>query len=204
MSPTNELLDHAEAVRARLRARLESLPDADDAPTERLRATIMGEAMNLRSLEGHVHNAARMVKTPKAAHDLKPWFAWRDLLTEAHTHFESELSVLEAIPRVEQNRRFNELHAVRRALQVIAYGANTEEGQSSILETWLRERGVLPMWGERLIFAGRGGLRNTRQRIGHIQERLAGTATTLENTLTTADAALAKPEVTSSRSAAVA
>ena len=199
---TNELLSHAEAVCIRLRARLEALPHADDAPTERLRLAVMSEALNLRSLEGLVHNAALKVKTPKAAHDLKPWFAWRDVLTEAHTHFESELSVLEAIPRVEQNRRFNELHAIRRALQVLTFGANTEEGGSPFLETWLRERSVLPLWGERTIFAGRGGLRNAQQRISYIEKRLADNVTKLESVLTTADALLAKPEVTASRSTA--
>ena len=199
---TNELLQRAEAVHIRLRARLESLPHADDAPTERLRTAVMSEALNLRSLEGHVHNAVLRVKTPKAAHDLNPWFAWRDLLTEAQAQFESELSVLEAIPRVEQNRRFNELHALRWALQVIAFGANTDNGGSTILETWLRDRKVVPIWGERDIFAGRGGLRSTRQRISYIEKRLADIVTSLENTLADADAALAKPKVTASRSTA--
>ena len=201
---TNELLHRAETVRTRLRARLEALPDADDATTERLRTAVISEALNLRSLEGRIYGIVQRVENPKPAHDLKPWPAWRDVLTEAQLYFESELSAFEALPLTEQNRCFNELHAVRRALQVVAYGANTEEGESSILETWLRERGVLPMWGERLIFSGRGGLRMTRQRIDHIQERLADTVTTLENTLTAADTALAKPEVTPSRSPAMA
>ena len=199
---TNELLERAEAVRTRLRARLEALPDADDATTERLRMAVMSGALNLRSLEGRVYSLVQRVENPKPAHDLKPWVAWRDMLTEAQAHFELELSAFEALPRREQNRRYNELHAVRRALQVIAFGANTEEGESLILETWLRERGVLPLWGQRLIFAGRGGLRSTRQRISHIEKRLADTVTSLENVLTTADAMLAEPEVTASRSTA--
>ena len=119
------------------------------------------------------------------------------------THFESELSVLEAIPRVEQNRRFNELHAIRWALQVIALGANTDEGGSTIVETWLRDRGVVPIWGERVIFAGRGGLRTTLQRISYIEGRLADIVTSLENTLADADAALAQPKVTARSTATV-
>ena len=83
----------------------------------------------------------------------------------------------------------------RRALQIITFGANTEEGESLILDTWLRERGVIPLWGERLIFAGRGGLRHTRQRIGDIEKRLADNIERLENVLADADAALAKPHV---------
>ncbi len=199
---TSKLLQRAETVRTRLRTRLESLPDAADAPTERLRLAVTSEALNLRLLEGRVHNAALRVKTPKAAHDLKPWVAWRDVLVKGEEHFEDRLFDMEALPRVEQNRRSTELFAVRRALHVITHGVNSEEGESPLVETWLREKGVLPMWGERVLFAGRGGLRMTKKRITYIQERLTESETALDNTLTTAEAFVEKPEVTAVRSTA--
>ena len=199
---TNELLQRAETVRTRLRARLGALPDADDAPTERLRLAVMSEALNLRTLEGRVYSLVARVKKPKAAHDLKPWFAWRDVLTKGQEHFEDRLFNIDELPRVEQNRRSTELFAVRRALRVITHGVNSEEGESPLVETWLREQGVLPMWGERLLFAGRGGLRMTKKRITYIQERLTEVETTLKNTLTTAEAFVEKPEVTAVRSTA--
>ena len=201
---TNELLERAETVRTRLRARVEALPDADDATTERLRLAVMSEALNLRSLEGRIYNIVQRVEKPKPAHDLKPWVAWRDVLTKGQEHFEDRLFDMDALPRVEQNRRSTELFAVRRALHVITHGVNSEEGESPLVETWLREQGVLPMWGERLLFAGRGGLRMTKQRITHIQGRLAESETALDDTLTTAEAFLAKPEVTTVRSPATA
>ena len=140
------------------------------------------------------------VEKPKAAHDLKPPTAWRDVLTAAQEHFERRLFDMEALPRVEQNRRSTELFALRRALHVITRGVSTEEGESPILETWLREQGVLPAWGERLLFAGRGGLRSTKQHITYLQARLTETETALENALTTAEALLAQPTVTTVRS----
>ena len=199
---TNELLQRAETVRTRLQTRLEALPDADDAPTERLRLAVTSEALNLRSLECRLHNLVLRVEKPKTAHDLKPWVAWRDVLTKGQEHFEDPLFDMEALPPVEQNRRSTELFALRRALHVITHGVNSAEGESPLLETWLREQGVLPMWGERVLFTGRGGLRSTKQRIVHIQGRLAESETVLDNTLTTAEAFLAKPEVTAVRSTA--
>ena len=199
---TTKLLQRAETVRTRLRTRLEALPDRDDAPTERLRLAVTSEALNLRSVEGRLQNLVQRVKKPKSAHDLKPWVAWRNVLVKGEEHFEDRLFHMGALPRVEQNRRSTELFAVRRALHVITHGANSEEGGSPLVETWLREQGVLPMWGERVLFAGRGGLRMTKKRIIHIQGRLAESETALDNTLTTAEAFLAKPEVTAVRSPA--
>ena len=171
---TAKLLKRAETVRARLRARLDTLPPPDDAPTMRIRDAILEEAMNLRSLSGHVSNHAQRVEKPKTpAHDLEPLVAWRGMLTKAQEHFESQLSALDQLPLNEQNRRSAELFSLRAAIGVIVHGVS-EEGESAVLSQWLRERGVAPVWGERHVFAGRGGLRAIGKRISYIESRLAG------------------------------
>ena len=93
------LLKRAETVRTRLRARLDSLPDAEDALTERQCTAIREEALNGQSLENRILNMVRQVKTPKASQDLRPLTAWRDLLTDAKDHFELELAAFESLPR---------------------------------------------------------------------------------------------------------
>ena len=114
-----ELLKRAETAETRLRARIDRLPDAEDAPTERLCDAIRAEAINGRSVAGRLRNRLQQVKTPKASLDLKPLTAWRDLLVNATTHFEQELEAFELLPDSEQRRRYNEISAVRFALRVI-------------------------------------------------------------------------------------
>ena len=195
----DELLAHAETVHTRLRARLTNLPDAEDAPTERLCTSIREEGMNGRSLAGRIRNATERVKTPKASLDLRPLIAWRNILTNAKEHFESELQAFEARPLLEQRREYNDLSAIRFALRIVMDGPNTEEGESPLLNEWLKRAGVHPEWGQRSPFEGRGGLRLVKRRISDVEKRLTDTAYKLEHFLTEAEALLAKPEIASVR-----
>ena len=192
----DELLAHAETVHTRLRARLDNLPDAEDAPTERLCTSIREEGMNGRSLAGRIRNTINNVKTPKASLDTRPLVAWRNILTNAKVHFESELQAFEALTLREQRRRYNDLHAVRFALRIVMDGPNTEEGESPLLNAWLKQAGVHPEWGQRSPFEGRGGLRLVKRRISDVEKRLTDISYKLEHFVTVAEALLAKPEIT--------
>ena len=140
----NELLEHAETVLTRLLTRLDNLPDAEDAVTERQRDTIRAEGMNGRSLAGGIRNTINNVKTPKASLDLRPLIAWRNILTNAMDHFESELQAFEALSLSEQRRCYNDLSATRFALRIVMNGPNTDEGESPLLNAWLKDTGVRP------------------------------------------------------------
>ena len=100
-----ELLKRAETADTRLRARLERLPDAEDAPTGRLCDAIRAEALNGRSVAGRLRNQMLNVQKPKKSLDLKPLEAWRDLLLDAMTHFEQELEAFELLPDAKQRHR---------------------------------------------------------------------------------------------------
>ena len=193
----DELLERAETVLTRLRARLDNLPDAEDAPTERLCISIREEGMNGRSLTGRIRNTINNVKTPKASLDMRPLIAWRQILTNAKEHFESELQAFEALSLPEQRRDYNNLSATRFALRIVMDGPNTEEGESPLLNEWLKHAGVHPEWGQRSPFEGRGGLRLVKRRISDVEKRLTDTAYKLEHFLTEAEALLAKPEIAS-------
>ena len=192
----DELLEHAETVLTRLRARLDNLPDAEDAPTERQSISIRAEGMNGRSLAGRIRNTINNVKTPKASLDLRPLIAWRNILTNAKDHFESELQAFEALSLPEQRRCYNDLSALRFALRIVMDGPNSEEGESPLLNEWLKHAGVRPEWGQRTPFEGRGGLRSVKRRISDVEKRLTDTAYKLEHFVTEAEALLAKPEIT--------
>ena len=112
-----QLLERAETADTRLRTRLDRLPEAEDAPTERLCDAIRTEAINSRSVAGHLRNQITNVRKPKKSLDLKPLEAWRDLLAKATAHFEQELEAFEALPDVDQRRRYNEISAVRVCVQ---------------------------------------------------------------------------------------
>ena len=142
MTDTVELLARAETVETRLRTRLDQLPDAEDAPTERLCDAIRAEAINGRSVAGRLRNLATNVRTPKKSLDLKPLEAWRDLLVNATTHFEQELEAFELLPDAKQRHRYTEISAVRFALKVIANGPNTEQGESPLANEWLIRAGL--------------------------------------------------------------
>ena len=137
-----ELLKRAETAETRLRARLARLPDAEDAPTDRLCDAIRAEALNGRSVAGRLRNQMLNVQKPKKSLDLKPLEAWRDLLVNATTHFEQELEVFEALPEVEQRRRYTEMSAVRFALKVLSNGPNTDQGESPLANEWLIRGGT--------------------------------------------------------------
>ena len=192
----DELLEHAEMVLTRLRARLDNLPDAEDAPTERQSISIQEEGMNGRSLAGRIHNTINNVKTPKASLDLRPLTAWRNILTDARGHFESELQTFESRSLPEQRRDYNDLHAMRFALRIVMNGPNTDEGESPLLNEWLKHAGVRPEWGQRSPFEGRGGLRMVKRRISDVEKRLTDISYKLEHYVTGAEAFLAKPEIT--------
>ena len=192
----DKLLEHAETVLTRLLARLDNLPDAEDAITERQRDTIRAEGMNGRSFAGSIHNMIINVKTPKPSLDLRPLIAWRNILANAKDHFESELQAFESRSPPEQRRCYNDLSATRFALRIVMNGPNTEEGESPLLNEWLKHAGVRPEWGQRSPFEGRGGLRLVKRRISDVEKRLTDTAYKLEHFLTTAEALLAKPEIT--------
>ena len=193
----DELLERAETVLTRLHTRLDNLPDAEDAVTERQRDTIRAEGMNGRSFAGSIRNTINNVKTPKASLDLRPLIAWRNILTDAKEHFESELQAFEARPLLEQRREYNDLSATRFALRIVMDGPNTEEGESPLLNEWLKHAGVHPEWGQRSPFEGRGGLRLVKRRISDVEKRLTDTAYKLEHFLAEAEALLAKPEIAS-------
>ena len=191
-----QLLERAETAETRLRARLDQLPDPEDAPTGRLCDAIRAEAINGRSVAGRLRNEMLNVHKPKKSLDLKPLEAWRNLLTDAKEHFESELQTFEALSLPEQRRRYNEISAVRFALKVLLNGPNTDEGESSLLNEWLKKAGVHPEWGQLSPFNGRGGLRLVKRRISDVEKRLSETSHKLERFLTEAEALLAKPEIT--------
>ena len=191
-----QLLERAETVHTRLRTRLDQLPDAEDAPTERLCDAIRAEAINGRSVAGRLRNQMLNVHKPKKSLDLKPLEAWRDLLLDATTHFEQELEAFELLPDAEQRHRYTEISAVRFALKVIANGPNTDQGESSLANEWLIRAGLQPEWGERTPFSGRGGLRMVTRRIADVEKRLSETSHQLERTVTAAEALLETPEIT--------
>ena len=169
-----ELLTRGDGTETRLRARLDRLPDAEDAPTERLCDAIRTEAINSRSVAGRLRNQITNVRKPKKSLDLKPLEAWRDLLVNATTHFEQELEAFEALSDAEQRRLYNEMSAVRFALKVIANGPNTDQGESPLANEWLIRAGLQPEWGERTPFSGRAGLRMVTRRIADVEKRLHG------------------------------
>ena len=191
-----ELLKRAETAETRLRTRLDQLPDAEDAPTERLCDAIRAEAINGRSVAGRLRNLATNVRTPKKSLDLKPLEAWRDTLVNATTHFEQELEAFELLPDSEQRRRYTEISAVRFALKVLSNGPNTDQGESPLANEWLIDAGLHPTWGERTPFSGRGGLRMVTRRIADVEKRLSETFHNLERAVTDAEALLATPEIT--------
>ena len=191
-----ELLKRAETAETRLRTRLDQLPDAEDAPTERLCDAIRAEAINGRSVAGRLRNQMLNVQKPKKSLDLKPLEAWRDLLVNATTHFEQELEAFELLPDSEQRRRYNEISAVRFALKVLSNGPNTDQGESPLANEWLIDAGLHPTWGERTPFSGRGGLRMVTRRIADVEKRLSETSHQLERTVTAAEALLETPEIT--------
>ena len=123
-----QLLERAEMAETRLRARIDRLPDAEDAPTERLCDAIRAEALNGRSVAGRLRNQMLNVHKPKKSLDLKPLEAWRDLLVNATTHFEQELEAFELLPDAEQRHRYNEISAVRFALKVLSNGSEHGSG----------------------------------------------------------------------------
>ena len=191
-----ELLKRAETAETRLRARIDRLPDAEDAPTERLCDAIRAEALNGRSVAGRLRNQMLNVHKPKKSLDLKPLEAWRDLLVGATTHFEQELEAFELLPDAEQRRRYNEISAVRFALKVLSNGPNTDQGESPLTNEWLIDAGLHPTWGERTPFSGRGGLRMVTRRIADVEKRLAVAREELTLVTVQAEAILATPELT--------
>ena len=191
-----ELLERAETAESRLRARLARLPDAEDAPTDRLCDAIRAEALNGHSVAGRLRNQMLNVHKPKKSLDLKPLEAWRDLLVGATTHFEQELEAFELLPDAKQRHRYTEISAVRFALKVIANGPNTDQGESPLANEWLIRAGLQPEWGERTPFSGRAGLRMVTRRIADVEKRLSETFHNLERAATEAEAILAKPEIT--------
>ena len=191
-----ELLKRAETAETRLRARIDRLPDAEDAPTERLCDAIRAEALNGRSVAGRLRNQMLNVHKPKKSLDLKPLEAWRDLLVNATTHFEQELEAFELLPDSEQRRRYNEISAVRFALKVLSNGPNTDQGESPLANEWLIRAGLQPEWGQRTPFSGRGGLRMVTRRIADVEKRLAVAREELTLVTVQAKAILATPELT--------
>ena len=191
-----ELLKRAETAETRLSARLARLPDAEDAPTDRLCDAIRAEALNGRSVAGRLRNQMLNVHKPKKSLDLKPLEAWRDLLVGATTHFEQELEAFELLPDSEQRHRYTEISAVRFALKVIANGPNTDQGESSLANEWLIRAGLQPEWGERTPFSGRAGLRMVTRRIANVEKRLAVAREELTLVTVQAEAILATPELT--------
>ena len=191
----NTLLERAAVLENRLRDRRESLPDAADAPSERLRNTIWSEQQMLQSMAGRLINLQARVTQPKPAHNLAPLLVWRDLLLFAQEHFTEQFEAFELFSPSEQRRRYNELHALRRALQVIVRGTGSEEGESPEVEGWLRAQGVHPEPGERLMFDGRGGLRHVLERIATIETRMAGLHVELERAVQNAEDMVEKPPV---------
>ena len=189
------LLKRAAVLENRLRDRRESLPDAVDARSQRLRDTIWSEQQMLQSMGGLLRNLQARLTQPKPAHNLTPMMVWRDLLLGAQEHFTEEFEAFELFSPSEQRRRYNELHALRRALQVIVRGTCSEEGESPEVEGWLRAQGVHPEPGERLMFDGRGGLRHVLQRIATIETRMAGLHVELERAVQNAEDMVEKPPV---------
>ena len=190
------LLERAAVLENRLRDRRESLPDAVDAPSERLRDTIWSEQHLLQSMVGRLMNLQARITQPKPAHNLTPLLVWRDLLLDAQEHFTEQFEAFELFSPSEQRRRYNELYTLRRALQVIARGTcSEEEGESPEVEGWLRAQGVHPEPGERLMFDGRGGLRHVLQRIATIETRMAGLHVELEAAVLNAEDMVEKPPV---------
>ena len=188
-------LERAVVVEKRLRDRRESLPDAVDAPSERLRDTIWSEQHLLQSMAGLLVNLQTRLTQPKPAHNLAPLLVWRDLLLDAQEHFTEQFEAFESYSPSEQRRRYNELHTLRRALQVIVRGTGSEEGESPEVEGWLRAQGVHPEPGERLMFDGRGGLRHVRERIASIEKRMARLHGELERAVLNAEGMVEKPPV---------
>ena len=189
------LLERAAVLENRLRHRRESLPDAVDAPSERLRDTIWSEQQMLQSMVGRLTNLQARITQPKPAHNLTPLLVWRDLLLDAQEHFTEQLEAFELFSPSEQRRRYNELYALGRALQVIARGTGSEESESPEVEGWLRAQGVHPEPGERLMFDGRGGLRRVLHRIASIEKRMAGLHVELEAAVLNAEDMVEKPPV---------
>ena len=196
MADKVELLKNAETVETRLLARLDRLPDEKEAPTERLRDEVYTEALNSRSVAGSLRNLILRVKNPKKSLNLEPLEAWRDLLVNATTHFETQLEAFELLPDAEQRHRYTEISAVRFALKVLSNGPNTEEGESPLANEWLKQAGLKPEWGQTTVFSGRGGLRMVTRRIADVEKRLAVAREELTLVTVQAEAILATPELT--------
>ena len=196
MADKDDLLERAAAVETRLRARLDRLPDEKEAPNERLRDEVYTEALNSRSVAGSLRNLILRVKNPKKSLNLEPLEAWRDLLVNATTHFETQLEAFELLPDAEQRHRYTEISAVRFALKVIANGPNTDQGESSLANEWLKQAGLKPEWGQTTVFSGRGGLRMVTRRISDVEKRLAVAREELDRVATSAEALLETEEIT--------
>ena len=196
MTDKAELLERAETVETRLRARLDRLPDEKEAPNERLRDAVYAEALNGRSVAGSLRNLITNVRQPKKSLNLEPLEAWRDLLVGATTHFETQLAAFELLPEAEQRHRYTEISAVRFALRVIQNGDFSEEGESPLANEWLKQAGLKPEWGQVSPFSGRGGLRMVTRRIADVEKRLAVAREELTRLTVQAEAILETPELT--------
>ena len=194
MTKLEKALHEAEDVRIRLSACLESLPDPGEisAPNERVRVETL--TVNLRAFNSHVSSAAHVCANPKAAWDLKPLRAWRDMLIGAKQHFKTNIE--ELAEYADGGRRGDDLLAAQFALRVIEDGPS-ESGESPLLSRWLRDQNVHPEWGERSPFTGRGGLRFVRQRIRDVERRLTQNREALESAVREAETLLRKDDATS-------
>ena len=94
-----QLLERAETVHTRLRTRLDQLPDAEDAPTDRLCDAIRAEALNGRSVAGRLRNQMLNVQKPKKSLDLKPLEAWRDTPRRRDDAFRARTGGFRVAPR---------------------------------------------------------------------------------------------------------
>ena len=194
MTKLQKALLEAEAVRTRISACLESLPDPGtiSTPNERLRVETL--LVNLRAFKGHVMSAAHTCANPKPAWDLTPLRAWRDTLIAARQHFRTNIEELAGV--ADGGRRGDDLLAAQFTLRVIEDGPS-ENGESPVLSQWLRDHDVRPEWGERSPFVGRGGLRFVRQRIRDVERRLTQNRETLESAVRQAESLLRKEDATS-------
>jgi hypothetical protein len=180
---STDLAEHVTSTLTALQKSLNALPADDTLTTPRaveanfvrrntLTATISRLRIDLRELQ---------LVEPKVTVITD----WLTTLRECQRDLESRLAAAEDADRTSgQHSRVTE--SLRHSLRDVVNGpeiVNGGEFTTDVLVQWLLDKNVQPMFGERGLFAGRGGLRNAESRIEALRQEVAEARAQVERTL---------------------
>jgi hypothetical protein len=191
----NDLLDRAQDAVATLSAHIDSLPQEGDLATPTERERVYVQRSTSISLRSGVVSALQSYKEFKPR--LETLRLWADTLRACQIEFERALTTLEDLPTSEQDRMRRDIDNLTESLRIIVNGPSNIGGgeiTTPILYTWLESHGVRADHGQ--MFAGRGGLRRTQERIDALQAERAAVGKDVEARLAQVHAATPSPLVT--------